>query len=164
MKPIKTLYIAFVEEGIDSQYIMDMFCCKEIATITSVIFAPSSHINYRQAILEICYWHDTDCAYDIILKLNNSSIPTNISYSEEKTLNLEIYDKTKHFNNMCNTTKFTNKIHSRGRRRKSKVSTTNTLGNKILQRLTDEQEWRNIEIDLFNYNVLINLLFDLDMI
>ena len=160
MKPITKIYIPFVEVSLQPQCIMDLFYNKEIATISIITFAPSTNKNYRQAILEIYSWHDTDYAYNIIMRLNKSSIGTLIEYLE-KTLIIEIYNKSKHFHNIHNAKKFTNSLLCNVKKCNLRKLKTNKLGNKILQKLVDEQEWRNIEIDLFNNNVLENLRYDL---
>jgi hypothetical protein len=158
MKPIKKLYIPFVECNIDDVFIINLFNNKQIANISMVTFMPSSRINYRAAILDIDYWVDTNYAYHIIVSLHNLSIDTIITYSEGKTITIQIYDENKHSNN--NTLLINQNFYDLS---SLKAISTNSVNNKVRRKRIKNKEWRDIEIALFHNNVWENLLFELQI-
>ena len=151
MKPITTLYIPFVENGIDAYFIQQVFYYNNIATISNVTFIPSFHNdNSKQAILEVYYWHNTSYAFDIISRLYNYHYDTHIYYANNKSFIIQIYS----FQNYA-LQKFTIT--------QQQVITLQKLLIKQQYKnyFTDYDDWREIEIALYNNNIYHNLLLHL---
>ena len=164
MTPIQTLYLPFIQEGIDSDFIMDLFYCKEIATISCVHILPQT----REAFIQIHSWHDTDVAYDFILRLRNSLFGALVYYSEGQAFQVyasmltninDIKVKDTYVNwLLCDDndvtsitpTTPTTPTHTH-------TYTTNSLGKLLLDNLASHREWRDIELALYHTLAFQNL-------
>ena len=131
METITALHIPFVENHIDSLFIQHLFYYNNIATIKNILFLPSHEKNFKQAILDVYSWHNTNYVYDFISRLHNYSIQTCIYYDINKYFSIHKYSIQETY------LQFTYKI------------TYNDSDN----------DWRNIEIALYNNHFCHNLLF-----
>ena len=149
MNSIPTIYIPFVENNIDARFIQQVFYYNNIATIKDILFLPSYNENFKQAILEIYYWHNSNYVYDIILRLKNSILKTVIYYDEGKYFWIKSYSLN---NTYLQFTDNNNNILPLSiRSNKNRIN--------LSQKIQDNLDWRDIEISLYNNNLYHNLLF-----
>jgi len=163
MTPIQTLYLPFIQEGIDSDFIMDLFYCKEIATISCIHILPHT----REAFIQIHSWHDTDVAYDFILRLRNSLFGALVYYSEGQAFQVyasmltnlnDIQIKDTYVNwLLCHDNAVTSTPSTPPSTPSRPTYTTNSLGKKILDKLAYYREWRDIELALYHTLAFQNL-------
>jgi len=171
MTPIQTLYLPFIQEGIDSDFIMDLFYCKEIATISCVHILPQT----REAFIIIHSWHDTDVAYDFILRLRNSLFGALVYYSEGQAFQVyasmltninDIKVKDTYVNwLLCDDNDVTSITTTPTPTTPTPTTptpttptyTTNSLGKLLLDNLASHREWRDIELALYHTLAFQNL-------
>jgi hypothetical protein len=161
MTPINSIYISRIEEEICAEYIMNAFEENELATVSRVTLIPyhsPSKYNgekYCQAFIDIHSWHETEAAYNFIQSLKYSSEEIRFAYSGDLWWVVEVNPKpwittmglfeqytTLNWLLLFNAYESANILQSAFQR------ATNELSAKLLQRLSDEAEWRDIEISL----------------
>jgi hypothetical protein len=162
MNPIASIYIPHVEQGITAEYIMNAFEANEIATVSRITlipyYSPSKYSGetYSQAFIEIHSWHETEAAYEFIQGLKYSSEETRFVHSDDNWWVVEVNPKpwittmdlfkeytTNNFALLIDAYEVASMLQATFQR------ATNELGAKLLQRLSDESEWRDIEASLF---------------
>ena len=165
MNTINSIYIPFVEQGVTSEYIMDVFASNEIATVSRITLIPYvsrskySEERYSQAFIDIDTWHETEVAYNFIQSLRDFSKETRFTYSSTNWWTVEINPKPwitcmELFKEDTTTNELLyaeiyqiicDIIPSFQR-------TTNDLGAKLLehiQKKRDFSDWKDIELSLF---------------
>ena len=150
MTTINTLYIPFVENGIHAKFIQQLFYYNNIATINSILFLPSHNKNFKQAILDVYCWHNTNYAFDFMMRLHNYSLKTCLYYEEKKYFCIQSYSIHNTYLQFTDNNKNILPLSIRSHR------------NKLSQKLQDILDWRDIEIALYNNNLYQNLLFNLN--
>lgn len=85
LKAISTLYLPTVDRGYDEMYIAKAFENAGIARLHSVAVESTNH-QYNRVYVEIDYWHDTEIAYNFMMRLKNPLTETRIIHNNENEL------------------------------------------------------------------------------
>jgi hypothetical protein len=96
MSVIKSLFIPFVELYVDANFIMDLFYTSNIATVNRITLVQDSS-PYKKAYVEIYEWHDTEIAYNFIMRLRDSNVETKLIYSDDDWWTVKINKKREEF-------------------------------------------------------------------
>ena len=82
---IKSLFISAIEVSYTADYIMDVFYCQNIATISRITLVPyESKTGVRnRAYIDIHEWHPTEAAYNFIKRLKDNKSEARFVHSDD---------------------------------------------------------------------------------
>ena len=82
---IKSLFISAIEVSYTADYIMDVFYCQNIATISRITLVPyESKTGLRnRAYIDIHEWHPTEAAYNFIKRLKENKSEARFVHSDD---------------------------------------------------------------------------------
>ena len=82
---IKSLFISAIDVSYSADYIMDMFYCQNIATISRITLVPYESISgvRNRAYIDIHEWHPTEAAYNFIKRLKENKYEARIVHSDD---------------------------------------------------------------------------------
>lgn len=80
---IKSIYIASIDSYLGADYIMEVFYCLKIATISRVTIVPLYGKSKAQAYIDIHEWHSTESAYNFIQRLKNPTREARIVHNDD---------------------------------------------------------------------------------
>lgn len=90
MNAIKSLYIPRVQDTFNAEFIVNLFNKYGIAQVSRVAIEPIkisdsnwSFEQYNRVYIGINFWHDTECAFNLIQRLRNPRIEARIVYSDD---------------------------------------------------------------------------------
>jgi hypothetical protein len=162
MNSIRSIYIPHVEEGITAEYIIDVFYLNDIATVSKVTLiphaSPSKYIGetYRHAFIDINNWHETEDAYDFIQRLHRADKETRFSHTCDSwwlvkinkkpwITSMQLFEKETTINYLVDAKVYDIICDLRPTFEMAKKD----LVTKLLDRLDEYTEWRDIELSLF---------------
>ncbi len=82
---IKSLFITAIEVSYTAEYIIEMFYCQNIATISRITLVPyESKTGLRnRAYIDIHEWHPTEAAYNFIKRLKENKSEARFVHSDD---------------------------------------------------------------------------------
>jgi hypothetical protein len=167
MNVIKSLFIPCIETSYDANYIIEAFYCNNIATVSRITLLPfiKKTGTYNRAYVDICEWHETESAYNFVNGLRSNTREVRFIHNDDDWWTLEINKKpyiTSVEKYEAYTTDNCLVLNSDSHWYFNPWDTkTNEDGAKILSQLRDIQEWKELEIALFDMHEYQNLEYEL---
>jgi len=172
--PIKSIYIPHVEEGITAEYIIDVFYLNDIATVSKITLIPHASASkytgetYSRAFVDINNWHETEAAYDFIRQLHRTDEETRFNHTCDSwwlvkinkkhwITSMQLFEKETTINYLIDANVYEIICDLKPTFEMAK----NDLVTKLVDRLHEYTEWRDIELSLFEEKAYQQLEDDL---
>lgn len=167
MNTIKSLFIPCIESNYDTNYIIDAFYLNGIATIGKITLLPfiKTTGTYNRAYVDICEWHETESAYNFVNGLRRHSREVRFIHNDDNWWSIEINKKPyitslekyeSYTTDNCLALNIDKPWYFNPWDKK-----TNEAGAKLLSQLRDIQEWKELELALFDMHEYQNLEYEL---
>lgn len=80
MSPITSVYLPIVQKEMNAEFIAHIFEKNDIAKVSRIAVEFNRKTKKHSAYVGIEFWHDTECAYNFIRRLNNPNKEARIVY------------------------------------------------------------------------------------
>ena len=163
MNVIKSIFIPCIELIYDANYITDTFYLNGIATIGKITLLPFTKKTgkYNKAYVDICEWHETESAYSFVNRLRSHSREVRFIHADDDWWSIEI-NKKPYITSVEKYEEYTtDNCLALNIDKPWQFNPWNEAGAKLLSHIRDEQEWKEIEIALFDMHEYQNLEYEL---
>ncbi len=163
MNVIKSIFIPCIDIIYDANYITDTFYLNGIATIGKITLLPFTKKTgkFNRAYVDICEWHETESAYSFVNRLRSHSREVRFIHADDDWWSIEINKKPY----ITSVEKYevytTDNCLALNIDKPWQFNPWNEDEAKLLSQIRDIQEWKELEIALFDMLEYQNLEYEL---
>jgi hypothetical protein len=167
MNVIKSIFIPCVDSIYDANYITDALYLNGIATIGKITLLPFTKKTgtYNRAYVDICEWHETESAYNFVNGLRSNTREVRFVHNDDNWWTFEINKKPYITSVEKYETYTTDNCLALNIDKPWQFNPWNEKTNdseaKLLSQIRDIQEWKELEIALFDMLEYQNLEYEL---